>query len=79
VAATGDLATFADACGDLPGTRGVDRRDGTVAVRVDDGGQALAGIVAAAERTGVTIGGIELVQPDLEDVFLGLTGKALRD
>jgi ABC-2 type transport system ATP-binding protein len=79
VAATGDLAAFAAACDDLPGTRGVDRRDGTVAVRVDDGGRALAGIVAAADRSGATIGGIELVQPDLEDVFLGLTGKALRD
>ena len=44
-----------------------------------DGGTALAGIVAAGEKAGITFGGIELVEPDLEDVFLGLTGKALRD
>jgi hypothetical protein len=50
-----------------------------VVVRVDDGGTALAGIVATAQRTGVAIAGIELVEPDLEDVFLGLTGRALRD
>ncbi|MBN2622025.1 MAG: ABC transporter ATP-binding protein, partial [Acidimicrobiales bacterium] len=79
VSGTGDLTALVDACADLPGTRGVDRRDGGVVVRVADGGTALAGIVAAAERTGVAITGVELVEPDLEDVFLGLTGKALRD
>ncbi len=79
VTATGDLAAFADACAALPGTTGVDRRDGGVVVRVAHGGTALAGIVAAAEQADVTIGGIELVEPDLEDVFLDLTGKALRD
>jgi ABC-2 type transport system ATP-binding protein len=79
VTGTGDLDAFAQACAALPGTQGVDRRDGGVAVRVDDGGTALAGIVAAAQRTGVAIAGIELVEPDLEDVFLGLTGRALRD
>ena len=76
---TGDLDAFAAACAGLPGTLGVDRRDGTVAIRVPEGGTALAGIVAAGEKTGITFGGIELVEPDLEDVFLGLTGKALRD
>ena len=67
------------AAGDLPGTLGVERRNGAVAVRVPDGSTALAGIVATGERAGVTFEGIELVEPDLEDVFLGLTGKALRD
>jgi ABC-2 type transport system ATP-binding protein len=79
VTADGDLDAFASACRGLPGTVGVDRRDGGLAVRVTAGPAALAGIVAAAGRTGATIGGIELVQPDLEDVFLELTGKALRD
>jgi ABC-2 type transport system ATP-binding protein len=79
VSATGDLDGFAAACAALPGTLGVDRRDGAVAIRVAGGGTALPGIVGAGERAGVTIGSIELVEPDLEDVFLGLTGKALRD
>ena len=79
VGGSGDLAAFAEACAALPGSAGVDRRDGGVVVRVTDGSTALAGIVAAAERSGVAIAGIELVEPDLEDVFLGLTGKALRD
>jgi linearmycin/streptolysin S transport system ATP-binding protein len=79
VTATGDVPAFVDAVGALPGTLGVDRVDGRVIVRVEVGTTALAGIVAAGERTGMAIGGIELVEPDLEDVFLGLTGKALRD
>ena len=79
VTGSGDLDAFAAAAGDLPGTLGVERRNGAVAVRVPDGSTALAGIVATGERAGVTFEGIELVEPDLEDVFLGLTGKALRD
>ena len=79
VSGTGDLDAFAAACAALPGVVGADRRDGGVVVRVGDGSAALAGIVAAAAAAGVAIAGIELVEPDLEDVFLGLTGKALRD
>jgi ABC-2 type transport system ATP-binding protein len=79
VSGNGDLDALAAAVDVLPGTVGVDRRDGGVVVRVADGPAALAGIVAAAERARVTISGIELVEPDLEDVFLDLTGKALRD
>ncbi|HEX6423300.1 MAG TPA: ABC transporter ATP-binding protein [Acidimicrobiales bacterium] len=79
VSGTGDLDAFAAACAALPGAEAVDRRDGGVVVRVADGGAALAGIVGAATTEGVAIAGIELVEPDLEDVFLGLTGKALRD
>ena len=79
VSGTGELAAFAEACAALPGVLGVDRRDGGVVVRVEDGAAALAGIVTAAERTGAAITGIEVTEPDLEDVFLALTGKALRD
>jgi ABC-2 type transport system ATP-binding protein len=79
VSGTGDLDALAATCADLPGTRGVDRRDGGVVVRVADGPASLAAIVDAAGRAGVAIAGIELVEPDLEGVFLELTGKALRD
>jgi ABC-2 type transport system ATP-binding protein len=69
VAARGDLDAFAAACTGLPGTLGVDRRDHALSIRVTEGPAALAGIVEAARRLGVTIAGIELVEPDLEDVF----------
>jgi ABC-2 type transport system ATP-binding protein len=79
VTGTGDLDAFAAACAALDGTTGVERRDGGVGVRVADGPAALAGVVVAAGSTGVAITGVEVVEPDLEDVFLQLTGKALRD
>ena len=79
VTATGDLDGFAAAARDLTGVLGAERRDGAVSVRVADGPAAVASVVGAAERSGVAIAGIEVVEPDLEDVFLHLTGKALRD
>jgi ABC-2 type transport system ATP-binding protein len=40
---------------------------------------AVAGIVTTATATGMTLSEVEIVRPDLESVFLHLTGKALRD
>ena len=54
-------------------------RDGAVDLLVDDTGRALAEVVGAAERVKVVIAGIDTSEPDLEAVFLHLTGKALRD
>jgi ABC-2 type transport system ATP-binding protein len=50
-----------------------------VTITCDQASTAVAGAFAAAERLGVTIGGVEITAPDLEAVFLHLTGKALRD
>jgi ABC-2 type transport system ATP-binding protein len=79
VTAQGDLDALAAACRALDGALGAERRDGGVTVRVRDAPAALAGVVLAAEGAGVAIAGIDVVEPDLEDVFLHLTGKALRD
>jgi ABC-2 type transport system ATP-binding protein len=75
----GDLDRFAQACASLPGVLGVERRDRGIAVRAGNGAAALSEVVLAAQRSGVAISGIDVVEPDLEDVFLRLTGKALRD
>jgi ABC-2 type transport system ATP-binding protein len=79
VSGSGDLAAFAEACQALEGV--VEATAGTDAVEilVVDARQALAPVIEAAERSGVVIGGIDVVEPDLEAVFLRLTGKALRD
>jgi len=50
-----------------------------VEVLATDGRRALARVVEAADALGVAIGAIEVVEPDLEAVFLHLTGRALRD
>ena len=79
VTCAGGLMAFAAACRELAGVLGAERREDGVTIRVKDAPSALAGVVLAAQRTGVAIGGIDVVEPDLEDVFLHLTGKALRD
>jgi ABC-2 type transport system ATP-binding protein len=62
--------------------------DGVTAARVDGqgielsaaGGAALLPrIVQEAERHAVRLTSLEVLRPDLESVFLALTGKELRD
>lgn len=73
VSGTGDLEVLASLLD------GAVARDGAVELLVDDIGKGLAAVLAAADRMGVAITGIETSEPDLEAVFLHLTGKALRD
>jgi hypothetical protein len=39
----------------------------------------LPAVVAAAASSGAELSSVEVVEPDLETVFLALTGKELRD
>jgi len=58
------------------GAREVERRDGHVAVLVDDGGQ-VAELLRLAGPADVR--DVALHRPDLADVFFARTGRALRD
>lgn len=40
---------------------------------------AVAAVVTAAGRAGMELADVEITRPDLESLFLHLTGKALRD
>ena len=73
VSGTGDLGALASLL------HGGVTRDGAVELRVGDVGEGLTEALAAADRVGVSVTGIETTEPDLEAVFLHLTGKALRD
>jgi ABC-2 type transport system ATP-binding protein len=75
----GRLEPFAVAVRELPGVVGATANDGRLEVVTDDASGALASVVAAAASTGVVVTGVEVEEPDLETVFLHLTGKALRD
>ncbi len=46
---------------------------------VYDAPSAVAGVVTTATAHGMTLSEVEITRPDLESVFLHLTGKALRD
>ena len=53
--------------------------DGKVIVLVDDSNLVLPRLFEAATRTGARITSAEIHEPNLEAVFLHLTGRALRD
>jgi ABC-2 type transport system ATP-binding protein len=79
LAASGDLSTFAATCRDLPGVSESGATAGGVHLLAKDGRRVLPAVFDAAERTGVDVSSVEVVEPDLEAVFLHLTGTALRE
>jgi ABC-2 type transport system ATP-binding protein len=65
--------------GQLPDASDV-LRDGTrIEVRVGDGPAALPELITAAHRTGVRVATAQVHRPTLDDVFLNLTGRSLRE
>ena len=75
----GDLAAAAAAVATLAGVADASATERAIEVLADDAAKALAAVVAAAASNGASISGVEVHEPDLESVFLHLTGKALRD
>jgi ABC-2 type transport system ATP-binding protein len=53
--------------------------DDRVIGRVPHGGRALVELVRGLDRAGIEVSGIESRRPSLDDVFLGLTGRSLRE
>ena len=79
LAATGDLAALAAAAARLDGVDEAGVVAGGVHLVAADGRRLLPRLLEAAEHAGAEVTSVELVEPDLEAVFLHLTGKALRD
>ena len=79
LAATGDLAALAAAAAGLDGVDEAGVVAGGVHLVAGDGRRLLPRLLEAAEHAGAEVTSVELVEPDLEAVFLHLTGKALRD
>ncbi len=53
--------------------------DGKIEILVTEARSILPAILSTAASAGATIRTVEVIEPDLEAVFLHLTGKALRD
>jgi ABC-2 type transport system ATP-binding protein len=79
LAATGDLAALAAAAARLEGVDEASVVAGGIHLVARDAGPLLPRLLEAAEHAGAQVTSVELVEPDLEAVFLHLTGKALRD
>jgi ABC-2 type transport system ATP-binding protein len=79
VSADGDRQALADRCLAIAGVEGAAVVEGAVELQARDGRRLLRQVVEAADAVGVEVSSIELVELDLEAVFLQLTGRALRD
>ncbi|HEY7484124.1 MAG TPA: ABC transporter ATP-binding protein [Streptosporangiaceae bacterium] len=77
--AEGNLVQAARAASALDGVRQADTVDSRIDLVVDDAKDALPRIFDAVVGTGAAVRSVEVSEPDLESVFLHLTGKALRD
>jgi ABC-2 type transport system ATP-binding protein len=65
--------------GELPGAEPPQVLEDRVVGRVAHGAAALVELVRRLDRAEITVSGIESRRPSLDDVFLGLTGRSLRD
>jgi ABC-2 type transport system ATP-binding protein len=63
----------------VDGVTRLDATDGKVTALVDDSNRVLPRLFDAAAAAGVRITSIDIQEPNLETVFLHLTGRALRD
>ncbi|HEX6468376.1 MAG TPA: ABC transporter ATP-binding protein [Streptosporangiaceae bacterium] len=77
--ADGDIAAAVRAAGALAEVRRASAQDSRIDIVVDDARDALPRIFDAVAGVGVAVRSVEVAEPDLESVFLHLTGRALRD
>jgi len=75
----GDLEAAAGACRALPSVDAASVEDGGIQLIVDHARNLLPELLQVTTAAGVAVNAVEVVEPDLEAVFLHLTGKALRD
>jgi ABC-2 type transport system ATP-binding protein len=77
-----DPALVTDAArklGTLTEAGGVEVEDRHVRGRVPRAGRAVQGLIRDLDRSGIDLDSIEVHRPTLDDVFLALTGRSLRD
>ncbi len=79
VSETDDPEGLAKALTGLPGVIKADAVDHQVSVICPRAEQVLGAVVAKANERGIKIRSIDIREPNLEAVFLHLTGRALRD
>ena len=80
VTVVGDASPLVQRCRGLPGVLTAELVDTTTVVVVArDTALVLSEVVSAINDSGTPLTGVEVSEPDLEDVFLHVTGKALRD
>jgi ABC-2 type transport system ATP-binding protein len=79
LSASGDLAAAARSLAGFAGVADATPNEGGLELIVDDARGSLPRLLQAAADAGLVVTTVEVVEPDLEAVFLHLTGRALRD
>jgi len=77
--ATGDLASAKSALEALPYITEVDAEEDGLELIVESAATVLAEILATVAAAGVSVTSVDVDEPNLEAVFLHLTGRAFRD
>ena len=79
ISGTGNLAAAAEALRLIAGVTDASSSDQRIDVLATDASAILPELLASVTTSGGSITGVEVEEPNLEAVFLHLTGKALRD
>jgi ABC-2 type transport system ATP-binding protein len=79
VSGVGDLHSAGLRLRNLGGTEDVSVTESGVEILTADAGAVLAAVMAEMVSANVSVSAVQIEEPDLEAVFLHLTGKALRD
>lgn len=76
---SGEADQVIDSWRKLEGVHEVSTDSGTLTLLVDDSNQVLPNLFQIATNSDVRITSVDILEPNLEAVFLHLTGRALRD
>ena len=79
ISGNGDAGALMRQLAGLPSATGITQHEGAVVLQVDRAGGVLANVIAAAERVRFDLTDVSAREPSLETVFIGLTGRALRE
>ena len=75
----GDQSRATAILGRHPGVREISADGRAIRMTVEHGEEALPGMLRALDADGISMASIQLARPTLDDVFLTLTGRSLRD
>jgi len=76
---SGDPGTAAGLLAGQPGVRDISLDGRALRLAVEQGEEALPGLLRALDGAGIAMESIQLARPSLDDVFLTVTGRSLRD
>jgi ABC-2 type transport system ATP-binding protein len=76
---TGDSAQAKAILADYQGVREISLDGRAIRMTVEHGEEALPGMLRALDAHDIALASIQLARPTLDDVFLTLTGRSLRD